>query len=75
MTGSTTVNITALPEGTSTLWIKQDGVGGHTVTIGTGWGTSFDATGSLGTTANASYRVQFEKSGTDIIYGILTSGN
>ena len=73
ITGTTTVNVSNLPEGVSTLWLQQNATG-YTITIGTGWGTAFDNTESLGTTANANYIIQFINNGTDVLYGIVIEG-
>ena len=74
VTGTTTVNVSNLPEGVSTLVMDQDATG-YAITIGTGWGNAADNTGTLSTTANAKNIVQFVNDGTDVTYFIVTQGN
>lgn len=74
VTGATTINVSNLPEGVSTLVMDQDATG-YAITIGTGWGNAADNTGTLSTTANAKNIVQFVNDGTDVTYFIVTQGN
>ena len=74
VTGATTVNLSNLPQGVTTLVFVQDATG-YTITPGTGWGDIGDNSGSLGTTANARYVVQFHHYGSYTDYHITSVGN
>lgn len=74
LTGNVTINITALPYGTSTLAIKQDATGGHVVNVGTGWGEKRN-TFTFDTGTNGVSIIQFMKTPFGTIYWIDKNQN